>query len=331
MIRRHMIMSAAAATIALSSCSGDKDSPTPTPTSTATPTPTPTASPSYVALPLAAATEFFTFNAETSYTGDPATSAVTLGPIITETFTNRVRLATTNAYTTGEFVVRSNTEESRYTNANLSTPPVATNTEFVYSTTDTATPGKFTRSEFLNNLLPATPSVVTTDPLFSQLNRVSYVSWQRGDSTAGQKRLTYATFGYGTAGSDMPKTGTSSYTTKVVGRVVSTSGATTTINRVAGTVTFTINFTTGAVDATLVLTQGATGTEAAYTTVTLSGGIPAGQNQFSGAFGAGGPLTGTFTGGCFGSQCEEIGVTFAAQGTVGGAQQRLIGVIVGQK
>ncbi|RYD48959.1 MAG: hypothetical protein EOP60_14735, partial [Sphingomonadales bacterium] len=66
MIRRHIFMSAAVATVLLSGCKGGNDAnPSPTPTATPTPTPTPTASPTYAALPLAvtAAAEFTTINA----------------------------------------------------------------------------------------------------------------------------------------------------------------------------------------------------------------------------------------------------------------------------
>ena len=58
MIRRHMFMSALAATVALSGCGGGKSGATPTPT--ASPTPTPTPSPTSATFPLSAPTEFNT-------------------------------------------------------------------------------------------------------------------------------------------------------------------------------------------------------------------------------------------------------------------------------
>src|SRR5688500_2793399 len=122
MIRRHMIMSAAAATLALASCSGSDD-PTPTPSPTATPTPTPTASPTYTAFPLAAAASFNTINASTSYTGDPA-GAVVLGAAATEVgMSSRVSLATSNAIATATYVINENGEESRFVNANVTVQP----------------------------------------------------------------------------------------------------------------------------------------------------------------------------------------------------------------
>lgn len=332
MIRRHIFMSAAAATVMLSSCNGGDDAnPSPTPTATASPTPTPTASPTYAAFPLAAAAEFTTINATTSFTGDPATASVTLGAAATEQRTDRVRLATSNVPATGTYVFREVAEETRLCvptgltcTATLVTPSAAANTEFVFRFNDTATAGKFSQVEFLNNVIPTT---VTTEPLFASLTQLSYGNWLRGDSDAGQKRLTYAVFGYPTALTDMPTTGTQTYTSRVVGRIVNNAGATTAVNRIGGTVTVTVNFSTGVVDATLALTQTTPGgATSAYATITVSGAIPAGQNQFTGSL-TSGPLTGTIAGGFFGSQGSQIGFTFAGSGT----NIRLVGEVVGKK
>lgn len=336
MIRRHIIMSAAVAAFALSSCSGGDDSnPSPTPTPTSTPTPTPTASPTYTSLPLSGATQFATtINAATSYTGDPAAGAVTLGVVGTEMATSRVNLALDSVLATGTYVFHENTEESRFVNANLITAPAPAVTEYVFRTNDAAT-GKFAQVEFLNNTLPAQttggPAVITNDPVLA-LTQLSYGNWWRGDSTAGQKRLTYTIFGYPTVLTDMPKTGTANYTTRVVARLVSVANGATTISRVTGTVTTSVDFSTGLVSTTMDLsTLDANGTPTPYLTVAAQGGILAGQNQFSGSLVNGGPLSGTIAGGFFGSQGSQIGIVFAASGTVGGANQRLIGEIVGKK
>jgi hypothetical protein len=323
-----MIMSAAAATLVLASCSGDDDpSPTPTPSPTASPTPTPTASPTYAAFPLAAAAEFNTINAATSYTGDPA-GAVTLGAASTETLSSRVRLATSNAIATATYVVREATEESRFVNANVTVAPTPAVTEYVFRTTDTATAGKFSQLEFLNNTIP---SQVTSNTAL-QLTNVSYMSWWRGDSTAGAKRFTTGVWGYNTVPSDMPTTGTQAYTSTVTGRLVSVGAASTTISRVSGTATVSVNYATGVVDVTLNLTSTVDGgTPVAYGTFTAQGAVPVAQSLFNGSFLQGSPLNGTITGGFFGSQAKEIGITFAASGTFNGAQQRLVGNIVGKK
>lgn len=337
MIRRHLIMSTLAATVALSGCGGSNGSSTATPTPTSTGTPTPTPSPTYAAFPLGAATQFYAYSAATSYTGDPATSAVTLGGSSTETSSSlRVSLATDPAIQTGTYVIRENTEESRFCvptgqtcTSTLVTPSAPANPEFVFRTDDATTAGKFAQGEFLNNIIPTT---LTSDAGLA-LSRVSYANWWRGDSTAGQKRLTYTTWGYATALSDMPTTGTVSYSARITGRLVSTSGTTTTINKVTGPVTMTVNFATGTVDIALALSTipAGGGAQVAYANFTAQGGIPAGQNQWTGSFTTGSPLSGTLAGGFFGSQGEQVGVVFSAAGTFGGAQQRLIGVVVGKK
>jgi hypothetical protein len=330
MIRRHMIMSAGAATLALASCSGSKSpSPSPTPTPTATPTPTPTASPTYAAFPLAAAAEFSTINAATSYTGDPATGAVTLGVASTEMLSSRVSLATSNAISSATYVIRENTEESRFTNANVTVQPAPSVNEFVFRTDSTATAGQFSQLEFLNNTIP---SQVTSNANLA-LTNVSYANWWRGDSTTGAKRITTGVFGYATVARDMPTSGTQAYTSSVSGRLVSVSGTTSSVLKVSGTVTVSVNFSTGLVDMTLNLTTLTPGTGAAvaYGTFRAQGAIPVGQGQFTGSFTQGSPLSGTLTGGFFGSQAKEIGITFAGSGTVGGADQRLVGNIVGKK
>ncbi|MBX3566214.1 MAG: hypothetical protein KF730_16765 [Sphingomonas sp.] len=332
MIRRHIIMSAAAATVMLSSCSGDKSKPSPTPTATATPTPTPTASPTYAALPLAAtaAAEFTTINASTNFTGDPTAGAVTLGAWGTESRSDRVRLAVSGAIATAgtNYVIREATEESRFVPADLTTTSAAGNQEYVFRTTSTATgalTGNFSQLEFLNNTITGS---VTSDTLLGSLARVSYGNWYRAESAVGAKRLTYTVFGYPTAATDMPTTGTQAYTVAVRGRVVNNAGGVTTINTIGGTATVSVNFSTGLVDITFNLTQTtAGGATAAYATFAAQGAIPAGQNQFTGAFASGAPLSGTIAGGFFGSQGAEIGITFAGSGT----NARLVGEVVGKK
>ena len=325
MIRRHIVMSAAAATVMLSGCNGNNASPSPTPTPTATPTPTPTASPTYAAFPLAAAAEFTTINASTNFTGDPAAGAVTLGVAGTESRSDRVRIATSNAIATATYVIREAAEESRFVNADVTTASAAGNPEFVFRTNSTTTAGQFSQLEFLNNTIPTT---VSNDASVAGLTRVSYGNWYRGDSTAGAKRLTYTVFGFPTAQNDMPTTGTQAYTVRVAGRVVNNTGGVTTINRVGGTVTVSVNFSTGLVDLTFALTQTtAGGVTSAYANFTAQGAIPAGQSQFTGSFTTGAPLSGTFAGGFFGSQGAEIGITFAGSS----ANQRLVGDLVGKK
>lgn len=336
MIRRYVIVGAAATAAVLSSCSGGGNSsptPTPTPTSSGTPTPTPTPTASYTAFPLAAAAEFNTLNATTSYTGDPATGAVTLGVTSTETLTNRVKLAATTDLTNGTFVMDEAAEESRFTGTNVTTTAAPTVTEFVYRSVSTATAaqaGNFSQLEVLNNIGAAT--VETSDSLLKSLSVLSYANWWRGDSTAGQKRLTYSIWGYTTLGFDMPTTGTASYTTRIVGRAVSVANSATTLNRLGGTATVTVNFATGLVSTTLNLTTVPTsGAETAYVTLNAQGAIPIGQNQFSGSFASGAPVTGTIAGAFYGAKGVNMGIVFGASGTINGADTRIVGEVVGVK
>ncbi|WP_404334309.1 hypothetical protein AB2M62_12905 [Sphingomonas sp. MMS12-HWE2-04] len=329
MIRRHMIMSATVATLALSSCSGGNDDASPTPTPTSTPTPTPTASPTYTAFPLTTATEFSTINAATSFTGDPATSAVTLGAASTEMLSSRFAIATSPTIASATYVVRENTEESRFVVANATVQPAPAAEEFVFRTTDTATAGKFAQAEFLNNTI-STATLTSNTAL--QYTNVSYVNWYRADATAGAYRFTSGVFGYNTVTTDMPKTGVQAYSSTVQGRIVNVTGGASSVLRVSGTVTTSVNFSTGLVDLTLNLTTipAAGGAGVAFGTFTAQGAIPVGQNQFTGSF-TGGGLTGTLTGGFFGSAAKEIGISFAANGTVGGGSQRIVGTVLGKK
>ncbi|MBO9624098.1 MAG: hypothetical protein J7500_15425 [Sphingomonas sp.] len=331
MIRRHMFMSAAAATLALASCSGGDDDPTPTPSPspTSSPSPTPTASPTYTAFPLAAAASFNTINASVSYTGDPAAGAVSLGAGATETLSSRVSLATSNAIATGTYVINEAGEESRFTTTNVTVQPAPAVNEFVFRTDDATTAGKFSQLEFLNNTIPS--QVTSTAAL--QLTNVSYMNWWRGDSTAGAKRFTTGVWGYNTAVGDLPTTGTQAYTATVNGRLISVAGTTTTVTRVSGTVTLSVNFATSIVDITMNLTTPGTGGGAPvpYGTFTAQASWATKSTLFNGSFLQGSPLNGTVAGGFYGSQAKEIGLVFQGSGTFNGANQRLVGNIVGKK
>lgn len=329
MIRRHIFMSAAAATALLSSCGGGNDdpSPTPTPSPTTSPTPTPTASPTYAALPLAAtaAAEFLTINATTSYTGDLAgDTAITLGVAGTEMRSDRVRLATSGAIGTAttNYVIRDAAEESRFVPADLTTPAAAANPEFVFrkvSTASGAEAGNFTHLNFLNNVITGS---VSSDALIASLKQVSYGLWYRGDSTAGAKRVTTTIFGYPTVITDMPKTGTIVYNTRVAGRLVASETGANAVTDVTGTASVSVNYSTGLVSLSFTLDG--------LPAFTAQGALPAAQNQFTGSIVSGTELSGTVAGGFFGSAASEVGLTFAASGLVDGANVRLVGVVIGR-
>ncbi len=321
MIRRSILIASTAVALTVAGCGGNDPAPTPTPSPSASTSPSPTPI-TYSKFPLTAAEEKFTVNAAMSYTGDIA-GPVTLGTAGTDAFTNRVRLALqadVSSTTTADEVILESSDESRFKGANLLVAPATTVTEYSYRTSDAAT-GKFAQFERLNNTIK---DKVTTDVALGR-TYVSYAAWWRGDSTAGQKRVTYGTFGYPTVPSDMPTTGNSSYIARVAGRVVTSPGAgASNIQKLGGTVTLLLNYATGLVNLTLNLTR-EDGT--VYGTYTGTGAIASGNNQFTGSFGPGSPAGGTFQGLAYGPKATEVGITFA----ITGADNRAVGVVIGRQ
>lgn len=339
MIRRSILIASTAVVLIVAGCSGGDDgaTPTPTPTSTASPSPSPTAAPTYSALPLATAAEFFTVSAALSYTGDATAGPVTLGAAGTDGFSNRVRLALQSTATTAattETVVREASEESRFTGTDLLTVPAAGVTEYVYrESTAPTTAGAFTQLELYNNTIrnPATPDTAPEGYL-TTFKRSSYAAWWRGESTAGAKRITYGTFGYPTIASDLPTTGTATYTTTVAGRaVISPAAGASSVDKLTGTVTVSINYATGLVTVTMDLSRVTAGGNVAYGTFTGTGAIPVGSTQFTGSFGPGSTVGGTFQGVAYGSQAAELGISFALSGAVAAGDSRAVGVVLAKK
>jgi hypothetical protein len=328
MIRRSAIIASAVAVLAVAGCNNKDGDSSPTPTPTPTPTPSASATPTYSVFPLTAAAELFSVSASTSYSGDPAAGPVTLGTAGTDGFSNRVRFALQNvapATDTLQVVVRENTEESRFGTGDLLTAPAPAVTEYVYrESTAPTTAGAFTQLDLLNNTISGQ---VTSDTALA-LTRVTYGGWWRGDSTTGAKRITYATMGYPTVATDMPTSGTVTYTVRVAGRsVVSPAAGASSVDKLTGTATLTINYATGLVNLSMTLNRGAV----AYGTFTGTGAITAGNNQFTGSFGTGSAAGGTFQGLAYGPQAAEIGISFAITGTVAAGDTRAVGVVVGRK
>ncbi|MCA1198212.1 hypothetical protein K9B35_09560 [Sphingomonas sp. R647] len=339
MIRRSILIASTAVVLVVAGCSGGDDAtptPTPTATSSATPTPTPTAAPTYAALPLTAAAEFFTVSAAMSYTGDVA-GPVTLGAAGTDGFSNRVRLALQNVATATDalpVVVRENAEESRFATGDQLTAPAVGVTEYVYrESTAPTTAGAFTQLELYNNTIrnPATPDSAPEGYL-TTFKRSSYAAWWRGDSTAGAKRITYGTYGYPTISTDLPTTGTATYTTTVAGRaVISPAAGASSVDKLTGTVTVSINYATGLVTMTMDLSRVTAGGNVAYGTFTGTGAIPVGSTQFTGSFGPGSTAGGTFQGVAYGTQAAELGISFAISGAVAAGDSRAVGVVLAKK
>lgn len=329
MIRRSALIASGIAVLAVAGCNGGNDA-TPSPTPTPTPSPSASATPTYSAFPLTAAAELFSVSASMNYTGDPAAGPVTLGVAGTDGFSNRVRFAlqsTATASQTSEVVVRENTEENRFTGADLLTAPAAGVTEYVYRETSApTTAGAFYQLDLLNNTISGS---VTSDAALA-LTRSTYAGWWRGDSTTGQKRVTYATMGFPTVSTDMPgaSAGTVTYTVRVAGRsVVSPAAGASSVDKLSGTATLTVNYATGLVTLNMTLNRGAV----AYGTFTGTGAIAAGNTQFTGSFGAGSTAGGTFQGLAYGPQAAEMGITFAITGPVTGGNSLAVGVVLGKK
>lgn len=324
MIRRSILIASTAVALTVAGCGGNDADPSPTPSPTPTPSPSASATPTYSKLPLTGPAEVFTVSAAMSYTGDIA-GPVTLGTAGTDGFSNRVRLALQSTITgtmTTEEVVRENTEEARFTGADLLTGPTPAAVEYVFRETATPDPaGEFSQLELLNNTIDAQ---VTSDTNLAR-PYVSYAAWWRGDSTAGAKRVTYGTFGYPTVPTDMPVTGSSSYIARVTGRVVTSPAAgASSVQKLSGTVTLLLNYATGLVNLTLTLTKE---DGSAYGTYTGTGAIAAGNNQFTGSFGPGSPAGGTFQGLAYGPKATEVGITFA----ITGSNNRAVGVVIGRQ
>ncbi|MBO9622989.1 MAG: transferrin-binding protein-like solute binding protein [Sphingomonas sp.] len=334
MTYRPTAMIAAGMLLMLESCNGGSPSPTPSPTpspsptSSPAPTPSPTATPT--AFPLTSAAEFDSISARVNYTGDPAAHIVIEAGSVAG-LSNAVRVSLTGAIATGSFGVKDNGEQTFFTNANVTLAPDPTVTEYMFRIEDSATAGKFSQLDFLNNSIA---SQVTSNAVFAR-SHVSYANWWRSDSTAGQKRFTTSVFGYSTAAAQVPTSGTSSYASGATGRVIRAFADGSSTERVTGTATVSVNFATGLIDATISLSTCPFPRCAnALVIGTFSGqaSIPAGGNAFTGTISSADGATGSFTGTFFGPQAKEIGMSFVIRGTYGaGADQRIVGGIVGAK
>jgi hypothetical protein len=141
-----------------------------------------------------------------------------------------------------------------------------------------------------------------------QLTYLSYGSWSHDDSSTGDHRDTYFLIGYPTTPSQMPLSGSATYSTAVTANLVSVFPAQgeSSIN---GSATFTANFGTATVDTQLTLL-----TPAQNLIGTYLGTSPIAGSTF------GGTLTssddpylnsGSFAGGFFGPNAKEMGYTFS--------------------
>jgi hypothetical protein len=170
--------------------------------------------------------------------------------------------------------------------------------------------------------------------------QLSYLSFGRetiddpiDDSVLGIHWDTYFLFGYPTETSDMPKTGTASYSTAAFASYTTLNKGDP-ITTVTGTAAFTADFGSGTVSTALTLPfSHDTSTSSTYNgTGTISG------NQFSGQFSTSDDPyfgSGNFDGGFFGPAAKEMGYTFSLlrSGVPGdnGGGTYVIGAVVGTK
>jgi hypothetical protein len=141
------------------------------------------------------------------------------------------------------------------------------------------------------------------------------------DVNAGRVKGWSAVGGVPTIASDLPKTGTATYTTGVGGVVINGSGVNPT-DPAANSGTFSANFATGAITTSVHLVGAATSPGGVVDygafngTGTIASGSPGFTGSFTGTTGAG------FSGAFFGPQAAEMGYTFnfvAGANTVFGA------------
>lgn len=318
---RLLRSAAPVAALLLSACGGGGGGgvnfvPAPPPT----PTPAPTPSPSYDSFPLTKSVSFDTIMAErwldrslASHVNNFLVAARPSGFTISYD-------ATTGSYTvTGEGTVQTFTDSERSSSGYFDT---YTNPGYPAS-----------HLTLFNN--------TRVDPALSGAPvQLSYLSFGRetfdhqfDNNATGWHWDTYFLFGYPTEASDVPKTGTASYSTAAFASYT-TLNKDDPITTVTGTAAFTADFGSGTVSTALTLPfSHDTSTSSTYNgTGTISG------NQFSGQFSTSDDPyfgSGNFDGGFFGPAAKEMGYTFSLlrSGVPGdnGGGTYVIGAVVGTK
>jgi hypothetical protein len=141
-----------------------------------------------------------------------------------------------------------------------------------------------------------------------QLSYLSFGIWSHSNTQSGEQRKDYMLFGYPT-GQAMPVTGSATYQTAVTGNMVE-GGPSFPVkeNDVTGSATFNVNFGTGSLSTDLTLQRQAgsqigtfSGTGTIYATDQFNGKFTSANSFFVG---------GSFTGGFFGPNAQEMGYAF---------------------
>lgn len=164
-----------------------------------------------------------------------------------------------------------------------------------------------------------------TNPLIA-LTYVTYGQWRRstGSGSTSSVNDTYLVFGQRTAGANVPRTGSGSYSTVLDGTFVNSAG----VYAVSGTGNLTANFGSGTIayDATATGAREGGGTGIVFGTMTGSGAIAFNSASFSGTGGFNGSgyaldLAGNF----YGPAAEEVGGTFRIRGNRGNGTGAFVG------
>lgn len=168
---------------------------------------------------------------------------------------------------------------------------------------------------------------------FPQLSYTTFGIAQRSTVTGGtgisqqlsDERLIYSVGGFETQHSDLPKTGTASYTTYVTGSAFDASGRLAGYfngpRTIGGSATLTADFGAASVNTALALTADG------KSIGSFSGVAPieSTTSHFKGDLTGGGATQGTFAGSFFGPQATEAGYTFRVQTSIGTADGGVVG------
>jgi hypothetical protein len=320
MLKKILHGAPAAAFLSLCACGGAGTS-APAPIAAPPPAPAPVV---YSTLPLSQAATFSTITSRNVFTGEPGFGFVTFGAAGVSERTDAVTIAydpSTHSYTLTDGAI----------GQTLGPADRLVPTGEVY----TRTAGNTFDGLTIGGNVAGTSA---TAPI--QLTYLSYGVWSHSQSSGGEKRRTWFLIGFPTVISDLPRTGSASYTSAVTagGTMVGVqgNGAGTFELSVGGTATFEANFDTGAITTGLVLSHSDLGSEIPVGTFTGTGRIAAGTTQFLGQLTSGdSPFSGTFNGGFFGPQAQEMGYAFFLSGHrpdgIGGTDWRINGTVVGRR
>lgn len=163
----------------------------------------------------------------------------------------------------------------------------------------------------------ATPFPQLSYTTFVVANRQTVTSLSGISDANIDSRTVYAIGGFETVRSDLPRTGTASYTTFLAGAQVDSR------RDVAGTATATADFGAATLNTTLALTAGGQPIGSFAGTAAIDAATP----HFRGDLAAGGATQGSFSGSFFGPQAAELGYTFRVQSSIG----TIDGGVVGRK